>query len=89
MSGIEQDFHPGRIDKSTAARIGKMLGAKLLVIGSLKDSGKDLFGNISGKLRVKIIHAETGEIVSEIVAGGNSVNASSSISKMIAEKLGR
>jgi TolB-like protein len=56
----------GRIDKATAARVGKLLGARVLVMGGYFDMG--------GALRVdaRIVDVETGRIIDSIGASGQA-----------------
>jgi TolB-like protein len=56
----------GKIDAGTAARIGKLLGARYLVLGSYFDA--------LGAFRVdaRIVSVETGEIVKSVGANGNA-----------------
>jgi TolB-like protein len=56
----------GKIDTKTAARIGKLLGARHLVLGSYFD--------VAGSLRVdaRLVDVETGEIVKSLGAQGKA-----------------
>ena len=52
----------GAVDSKTAAEIGKLAGAKLLVLGNVIQTGN------SYQVTAKLVHAETGEIIaSEII----------------------
>jgi len=56
----------GKLDPSTAARIGKLLGARYLVLGSYFDA----LGTLRADAR--LVDVETGEIVKSIGAGGKA-----------------
>jgi len=53
----EQDLDPGRVDQSTAVRLGKMLGAHAVVMGTVSDYRP---GRVSANVRM--VTVETGEI---------------------------
>lgn len=53
----EQDFDPQRLDASTAAQIGKMLGAHGVIMGKVTEYRRGKVG-----LNVKLVVVETGEI---------------------------
>jgi len=54
----------GKVDAATAARIGKLLGARALVLGSYFD--------LAGTLRIdaRVVEVETGKIVRSVGANG-------------------
>jgi hypothetical protein len=52
----EQDFDPQRIDDATAVRIGKMLGAKAVILGTVTEYTR---GRCSVSMRM--VDTETGE----------------------------
>ena len=54
----------GKVDAATAARIGKLLGARELVLGS--------FFDLAGALRIdaRVVEVETGKIVRSVGANG-------------------
>jgi len=64
----------GRVDTSTAAKMGKILGVKYIIIGAVTQFGKSEAGasgfafrvrrdKYSGKVDVRMVDVETGEIV--------------------------
>src|SRR5678815_3163622 len=56
----------GKIDAKTAARVGKLLGAKYLVLGSYFDVMKSL------RVDARLVDVETGQIVQSIGANGKA-----------------
>ena len=52
----EQDFDPERVDDETAARIGKMLGAKAVVLGRVYE-----FTPGRASISMRLVDSETGE----------------------------
>lgn len=55
---VEQRLHAsGKVDAKTAARVGKLLGARLLVLGSVFALGSAL------RLDARVVDAETGVVV--------------------------
>jgi len=66
----EQDLDPDRIDQSTAVRLGKMLGAAAVVMGTVTDFRA---GRVSASVR--LVSVETGEIAwqgSDALSGDDS-----------------
>ncbi len=62
----EQDLQrePGRVDAATAVRMGKLLGAHAMVLGSIFIMGRDM------RLSARVVKVETGEILlGESVSG--------------------
>lgn len=53
----EQDIDPDRVDQSTAVRLGQMLGAHAVVMGTVSDFRP---GRVSANVR--LVSVETGEI---------------------------
>jgi TolB-like protein len=58
----------GKIDAATAARVGKLLGAKYLVVGRFFDLGKTL------RIDARAIVTETGRVVRSTGASGQQEN---------------
>lgn|SRR5574341_1454274 len=83
----EQDFHPERVDQSTAARIGKMLGVKVLVLGTITTTSKSVFGDAKASVRVKLVHTETGEVLAQLTSYGSTEEACSALADAIANQL--
>ena len=54
----------GKIDARTAARVGKLLGARYLVLGSYFDVMRSL------RVDARLVEVETGRIVQSVGAGG-------------------
>lgn len=54
----EQDFAPDRIDETTAARIGRMLGAQGVLLGTITDYEKGRVG-----ISLRLVAVETGKQV--------------------------
>ena len=52
----EQDFDPNRIDQDTAVKIGKMLGAHGVILGSVIEYSKGKIG-----ISVRLVNVETGK----------------------------
>ena len=66
----EQDLDPNRIDQSTAVRLGKMLGASAVVMGTVNDYRA---GRVSASVR--LVAVETGEVAwqgSDALSGDDS-----------------
>jgi hypothetical protein len=98
----EQDFqaYSGRVDPSTAVKIGKMLGVDLIVTGSVtsiiyKKSGGIKIGPLSLKkssasvtVTIRAINVTTGEIVFSEVKKGTTSKSGVSIRVPVAGGLG-
>ncbi len=98
----EQDFqaYSGRVDPSTAVKIGKMLGVDLIVTGSVtsivyKKSGGIKIGPLSLKksvatvtMTVRAINVTTGEIIFSEVKKGTTSKSGVSIYVPVAGGLG-
>ena len=56
----------GKLDPATAARVGKLLGARLLVLGSYFDLGPQL------RIDARVVEVETGKILRAVGANGAS-----------------
>ena len=54
----------GKIDPDTAAKVGKLIGARYLVVGSYFD----LFGSL--RIDSRLLNVETGEIIGSVGANG-------------------
>lgn len=54
----------GKIDPDTAAKVGKLIGARYLVVGSYFD----LFGSL--RIDSRLLNVETGEIIASVGANG-------------------
>jgi TolB-like protein len=54
----------GKIDRATAARVGKLLGAQMLVLGSFFDLGTTL------RVDARLVEVETGRILHTVGANG-------------------
>jgi TolB-like protein len=54
----------GKIDASTAAKMGKLLGARFLVLGNFFDLGPSL------RIDARVVEVETGKIVRAVGANG-------------------
>ncbi len=52
----EQDLDPNRIDKNTAVKIGKMLGAHGVILGSVLEYSKGKIG-----ISIRLVNVETGK----------------------------
>lgn len=62
----EQDLGvDGRVDEGTAAKVGKLIGAKFVVIGSFID----WYGDMT--LQARVVNSETGELVKATRARGD------------------
>ncbi len=85
----------GRIDTATAAKIGKLLGVKYLIYGSVtrfdvekKTGGVRVFGfgnrtsdsAATVQLNVRVVDTETGEIIGVAEASESSTSADDSVS---------
>ncbi len=55
----------GRVDAATAAKIGKLVGARYMIMGTFLD----YYGNF--RLDARIVDVETGEILNVVKAGPN------------------
>lgn len=88
----EQDFgRSGRVDESRAVEIGKLLGARLVIFGTLSEfdyastGGVRIAGiGISGskartKLNGRIVDAQTGETLGAVVGEGEESGATLSV----------
>ncbi|MCR4427402.1 MAG: CsgG/HfaB family protein [Firmicutes bacterium] len=88
----EQDFgQSGRVDESSAVEIGKLLGARVLVYGTvtefnfastggIKIGGVGLGGSKARtKLSGRVVDAQTGEILGSIVGEGEETGLSFSL----------
>nr|WP_255653317.1 CsgG/HfaB family protein [Myxococcus sp. XM-1-1-1] len=54
----EQDFHQSdRVDPETRARLGRLIGAEVVVLGSIQRSGPLL------RVAARFVHVETGEVL--------------------------
>ena len=78
----EQDFYPNRIERSTAARIGRMLGVQALVLGEVLD-GEEILGNYQGTLKLRIVNVETGSILAQFIERGNADRVCKRIARSI------
>jgi TolB-like protein len=58
----------GKVDASTAARIGKLLGARFLVLGNFFDLGPSL------RIDARVVEVETGKIVRAVGVTGASAD---------------
>jgi TolB-like protein len=58
----------GSVDPASAARVGKLLGARFLVLGSYFDLGQTM------RLDARIVEVETGKIVRAVGATGNGAD---------------
>jgi TolB-like protein len=56
----------GKIDPATAARVGKLLGARFLVLGSYFDIAESM------RIDARVVEVETGKIVRAVGANGAS-----------------
>lgn len=65
-----QELDPGRVDKNTAAHLGKMLGAQAVVMGEVRDLRQ---GRVAADLR--LVAVETGEVAwqgSDVLLGADA-----------------
>jgi curli biogenesis system outer membrane secretion channel CsgG len=92
----EQDLgNSGRVDASTAARLGKLLGVEAVLVGSItqfnverRSSGGGFFGmggstqtaNAIVEISARLIDTETGEIISTAQGKGQSEQGNTSVS---------
>ncbi|WP_141324365.1 CsgG/HfaB family protein [Myxococcus sp. AB025B] len=54
----EQDFHQSdRVDPETRAQLGRLIGAEVVVLGSIQRSGPLL------RVAARFVHVETGEVL--------------------------
>ncbi|AKF86135.1 hypothetical protein MFUL124B02_21845 [Myxococcus fulvus 124B02] len=54
----EQDFHQSdRVDPETRARLGRLIGAEVVVLGSIQRAGPLL------RVAARFVHVETGEVL--------------------------
>lgn len=71
----------GKIDPATAARVGKLLGARVLVLGNYFDLGASM------RLDARVVEVETGKIVRAVGVNGAS-NDFLGMEQELAGKLG-
>ncbi|NMB45963.1 MAG: hypothetical protein GX998_06060 [Firmicutes bacterium] len=92
----EQDFgYSGRVDLLSAAEIGRLLGADLLVMGTvtaidMNESGGIQLGPIGARsttarvnLSARIVNTETGEIIGSVQSSGKHSGASISVHNLM------
>lgn len=92
----EQDFgYSGRVDPFSAAEIGRLLGADLLLMGTvtaieMSESGGIQFGPLKAKgttakvnLSLRVVDTETGEIMGSVQSHGKHSGASFSVSDLM------
>ncbi|MCP4550284.1 MAG: hypothetical protein GY835_27810 [bacterium] len=74
----------GRIDQATGVRVGKMLGAQLMVFGSIAQIGRK-----DARMVVRVVNVETSEIITSADMEGRPafVEMEKKLVKAIAEKL--
>jgi len=74
----------GKIDKATAARVGKLLGAQLMVFGSITQIDKK-----NARMVVRVVNVETSEIIRSASREGKPdfVNMEKELVKDLAEQL--
>ncbi|MBN2183978.1 MAG: hypothetical protein JW746_01490 [Candidatus Krumholzibacteriota bacterium] len=74
----------GKVDQASAVRVGKMLGAQLMVFGSITQLEKD-----SARMVVRVVDVETSEIISTADMEGkpNFVDMEKELVKKIAGQL--
>ncbi|MBU8920731.1 MAG: CsgG/HfaB family protein [Bacteroidales bacterium] len=74
----------GKIDQATAVRVGKMLGAQLMVFGSIAQVDRK-----NARMVVRVVNVETSEIITSADMEGkpNFVEMEKGLVKAIAEKL--
>jgi TolB-like protein len=71
----------GKLDAGTAARVGKLLGARFLVVGSYFDLAEAM------RVDARVVEVETGKIVRAVGANGSSADFFG-IEQELAGKLG-
>lgn len=69
-------------DESNAARIGKMVGAKTIVIGGLQQAGKQL------RITARFVNVETGEVLDTAKATGTLDNVFGLQDEIVAKLIG-
>ena len=57
LNELDLQGEPGRVDDATAVRMGKLMGAHAMVLGSIFIMGKDM------RLGARVVKIETGEIL--------------------------
>ena len=57
LNELDLQREPGRVDNATAVRMGKLMGAHAMVLGSIFIMGKDM------RLGARVVKIETGEIL--------------------------
>jgi curli biogenesis system outer membrane secretion channel CsgG len=76
----EQDMGAaGRVDANTAAKIGKVVGAKYVVLGGFVDFYGDM------RLDARIVNVETSEIVKTVSGRDKRENLYASVTKLAAD----
>lgn len=91
----EQDFgYSGRVDPFSAAEIGKLLGADLLILGTvhsleLKESGGIQFGPFAAKgtsgkveLSIRVVNVTTGVVLGSVRGSGSKTGASLGVNNL-------
>ncbi len=53
----------GLVDKETATKVGKSLGAKYLVTGTVKEFNRPGFTNVGLKVQARLVDVESGKII--------------------------
>jgi len=71
----------GKLDSATTARVGKLLGARLLVLGSYFDLGANI------RVDARVVEVETGKVIRAAAANGPAVDFWT-IEQELAGKLG-
>jgi curli biogenesis system outer membrane secretion channel CsgG len=71
----------GKVDPASASRLGKLLGARFLVLGSFFDLKNVL------RIDARVVEVETGRIVRSVGAAGNADDFWT-LEKSVAQKLG-
>lgn len=65
----EQDFtHGSRVDPETRARLGRIIGAEVVVLGSFQQAGSVL------RASARFVHVETGEVLDTARVEGPALN---------------
>lgn len=72
----------GAVDPTTAVQIGRLIGANIIVFGSVTQLGKDML------LITRLVKVETGEVVGGITERTNKVGALDEIGERVAKKIG-
>ncbi|NVJ21966.1 hypothetical protein HUW62_12125, partial [Myxococcus sp. AM011] len=66
----EQDFTQGaRVDPETRARLGRIVGAEVVVLGSFQQAGDML------RIAARFVHVETGEVLDTARVEGPASNS--------------